>query len=199
MNLNFLTRLCGLMVRRWRLIGYSPTLYNPQPATTHQVANGRRTRVVRGARRRLFPRASQQAARSLAHESRRQQRHRRVARHAHVHLHPLRGRPAEHVHEVQHAHQRRATAKAAPTLSHSAVCVPLGTGYNRVEGNRRASRSGPRERPPKTRPFRFGTCFAAVSPYLRSGSSHSSSGRADSACMRCAARAQSWRREASEV
>jgi hypothetical protein len=28
-NLNFLTRLCGLMVRRWRLIGYFPILYNP--------------------------------------------------------------------------------------------------------------------------------------------------------------------------
>jgi hypothetical protein len=26
----FLIRLCGLMVRRWRLIGYFPILYNPQ-------------------------------------------------------------------------------------------------------------------------------------------------------------------------
>jgi hypothetical protein len=28
-NLNFLIRLSGLMVRRWRLIGYFPILYNP--------------------------------------------------------------------------------------------------------------------------------------------------------------------------
>jgi hypothetical protein len=28
-NLNFLIQLCGLMVRKWRLIGYFPILYNP--------------------------------------------------------------------------------------------------------------------------------------------------------------------------
>jgi hypothetical protein len=28
-HLNFLIRLCGLMVRRWRLIGNFPILYNP--------------------------------------------------------------------------------------------------------------------------------------------------------------------------
>jgi hypothetical protein len=34
-NLNFLTRLCGLMVRRWRLIGYFPILYNPSSIQPH--------------------------------------------------------------------------------------------------------------------------------------------------------------------
>jgi hypothetical protein len=35
------------------------------------------------------------------------------------------------------------------------VRAPLGTGYHRVEGNRRASRNGPRERSPTRNPYRY--------------------------------------------
>jgi hypothetical protein len=45
--------------------------------------------------------------------------------------------------------------------------VAPGTGYHRVEGNRRASRNGPRERPPTRNPFLKVTIrnvFVAVSP-----------------------------------
>jgi hypothetical protein len=45
-NLNFLTRLSGLMVRRWRLIGYFPILYNPfvNPTSTHRCTAGLHSR-----------------------------------------------------------------------------------------------------------------------------------------------------------
>jgi hypothetical protein len=49
-NLNFfLTRLCALMDRRWRLIGYFPILYNPPMRdairNTMQVLHNRAGRV----------------------------------------------------------------------------------------------------------------------------------------------------------
>jgi hypothetical protein len=50
-NLDLLIRLCGMMVRRWRLIGYFPVLYNPPPRascspwlTEGGLASGRRER-----------------------------------------------------------------------------------------------------------------------------------------------------------